>query len=158
LAGLHGLLRYVSGDYRDTATFERLRMALGSAARPLYYLAIPPSLFTNVIEWCSDGARVVVGKPFGQNLASAQALNRMLYTYFPDQAIFRIDHYLGKEPVQNLIYFRFANPFVEAGWNWHSIQCMQITMAEQFGATRRSVITSPPSKEFFQRHHVLHEF
>jgi glucose-6-phosphate 1-dehydrogenase len=142
LASLLGLLRYVSGDYRDPATFERLRKALGSAARPLYYLAIPPSLFTTVIEGlvksgCVDGARVVVEKPFGRNLASAQALNRTLHNYFPDQAIFRIDHYLGKEPVQNLIYFRFANPFFEAGWNRHSIQRVQITMAERFGVAGR---------------------
>jgi glucose-6-phosphate 1-dehydrogenase len=142
LASLLESLRYVSGDYRDPATFERLRKALGSAARPLYYMAIPPSLFTTVIEGLAksgsvDGARVVVEKPFGQNLASAQALNRTLRTYFPDQAIFRIDHYLGKEPVQNLIYFRFANPVFEAGWNRHSIQRVQITMAEQFGVAGR---------------------
>jgi glucose-6-phosphate 1-dehydrogenase len=142
LASLLGLLRYVSGDYRDPATFEHLRKALGSAARPLYYLAIPPSLFTTVIEGlaksgCVNGARVVVEKPFGRNLASAQALNRMLLNYFPDQAIFRIDHFLGKEPVQNLIYFRFANPVFEAGWNRHSIQRVQITMAEQFGVAGR---------------------
>jgi glucose-6-phosphate 1-dehydrogenase len=142
MASLLGLLRYVSGDYRDPATFERLRKALGSAARPLYYLAIPPSLFTTVIEGlaksgCINGARVVVEKPFGRNLASAQALNRTLHSYFPEQAIFRIDHYLGKEPVQNLIYFRFANPFFEAGWNRHSIQRVQITMAEQFGVAGR---------------------
>jgi glucose-6-phosphate 1-dehydrogenase len=136
------MLRYVSGDYRELATFERLRKALGSAARPLYYLAIPPSLFTTVIEGlvkshCVDGARVVVEKPFGQNLASAQALNRTLHTYFPEEAIFRIDHYLGKEAVQNLIYFRFANPFFEAGWNRHSIQRVQLTMAEQLGVAGR---------------------
>ena len=135
-------LRYVSGDYRDPATFARLRTALGSAARPLYYLAIPPSMFTTVIEGlaasgCINEARVVVEKPFGQNLASAQALNHTLHHYFPDHAIFRIDHYLGKEPVQNLIYFRFANPFVEAGWNRHSIKRVQITMAERFGVAGR---------------------
>ena len=142
LTSLLGLLRYVSGDYRDPATFEGLRKALGSAARPLYYLAIPPSLFTTVIEGlaksgCVNGARMVIEKPFGQNLASAQVLNRTLHTYFPDEAIFRIDHYLGKEPVQNLIYFRFANPFFEAGWNRHSIERVQITMAEQFGVAGR---------------------
>lgn len=142
LAGLLGLLRFVSGDYRDPATFERLRKALGSAARPVHYLAIPPSLFTTVIEGlaksgCVNGARVVVEKPFGQNLASAQALNRALRNYFPEEAIFRIDHYLGKEPVQNLIYFRFANPFFEAGWNRHSIKRVQITMAERFGVAGR---------------------
>jgi glucose-6-phosphate 1-dehydrogenase len=142
LARLIGLLRYVSGDYRDPATFERLRKALGSTARPLYYLAIQPTLFTTVIEGLAksglvDGARVVVEKPFGRTLASAKALNRTLHTYFPDQAIFRIDHYLGKESVQNLIYFRFANPFFETGWNRHSIQRVQITMAEEFGVGGR---------------------
>ena len=142
LASLLESLRYVSGDYRDPATFARLRKTLGSAAQPLYYLAIPPSLFTTIIEGlaasdCVDGARVVVEKPFGQNLLSAQALNRTLHSSFPDHAIFRIDHYLGKESVQNLIYFRFANPFVEAGWNRHSIQRVQITMAEQFGVSGR---------------------
>ena len=141
-AGLLGLLRYVSGDYRDPATFERLGKALSSVARPLYYLAIQPSLFTTVIEGLAksgvvDEARVIVEKPFGRNLASAQALNRALHTYFPDQAIFRIDHYLGKESVQNLMYFRFANPFFETGWNRHSIQRVQITMAEQFGVAGR---------------------
>jgi glucose-6-phosphate 1-dehydrogenase len=141
-AKLSKLLRYVSGDYRDPATFARLRKALGSAARPVHYLAIPPSLFTTVIEGlaksgCVNGARVVVEKPFGQNLASAQALNRTLHTFFSEQAIFRIDHYLGKEPVQNLIYFRFANPLFEAGWNRHSIQRVQITMAEEFGVAGR---------------------
>lgn len=142
LARLIGLLRYVSGDYRDPATFERLRKALGSTARPLYYLAIQPTLFTTVIEGLAksglvDGTRAVVEKPFGRSLASAQALNRTLHTYFPDQAIFRIDHYLGKESVQNLIYFRFANPFFETGWNRHSIQRVQITMAEEFGVAGR---------------------
>ena len=142
-ASLLGLLRYVSGDYRDPATFQRLRKALGSVARPLYYLAIPPSLFMPVIEGlaksrCVEGARVVVEKPFGRSLASAQALNRTLRTSFPEQAIFRIDHYLGKEAVQNLIYFRFANPFFEAGWNRHSIQRVQLTMAEQFGVAGRA--------------------
>lgn len=142
LTSLLGLLRYVSGDYRDPETFEHLRKALGFATRPLYYLAIPPSLFPTVIEGlaksgCVDGARVVVEKPFGRNLASAQALNRTLHSHFPDHAVFRIDHYLGKEPVQNLIYFRFANPFFETGWNRHSIERVQITMAEQFGVAGR---------------------
>jgi glucose-6-phosphate 1-dehydrogenase len=141
-AKLSRLLQYVSGDYRDPATFERLRKALGSAARPLYYLAIPPSLLTTVIEGlansgCIIGARMVIEKPFGQNLASAQALNRTLHNYFQEEAIFRIDHYLGKEPVQNLIYYRFANPFFEAAWNRHSIKRVQITMAERFGVAGR---------------------
>ena len=141
-ASLMGSLHYVNGDYRDTTTFDRLRKALGSAARPLYYLAVQPSLFTVIIEGLAksslvDGGRVIVEKPFGRNLASAEALNRTLHTYFPDQAIFRIDHYLGKESVQNLMYFRFSNPFIETGWNRHSVQRVQITMAEQFGVAGR---------------------
>lgn len=139
---LIGLLRYVSGDYQDPATFERLGKALGCASQPLYYLAVQPTLFTTVIEGLAksslvDRARVVVEKPFGRTLASAQALNRLLHSYFPDQAIFRIDHYLGKESVQNLIYFRFANPFFETAWSRHSIQRVQITMAEEFGVAGR---------------------
>lgn len=133
---------YVSGDYRDPITFDRLRKALGSAARPLYYLAVQPSMFTAVIEGLAksslvEGGRVIVEKPFGRDLASAQALNRTLHTYFPDHAIFRIDHYLGKESVQNLMYFRFSNPLIETGWNRHSVQQVQITMAEQFGVVGR---------------------
>lgn len=141
-AKLSGLLRYVSGDYRERGTFERLRTELGSAEHPLYYLAIPPSMFPTVIEGlaksgCLQNSRVVVEKPFGRDLASAQALNRTLHAHFPEQAVFRIDHYLGKEPVQNLIYFRFANPFFEAGWNRRHIERVQITMAEQFGVSGR---------------------
>jgi glucose-6-phosphate 1-dehydrogenase len=142
LATLMGLFRYVHGDYRDPATFTRLGKALGSVARPLYYLAIPPSMFTTVIEGlarfgCVNGARIVIEKPFGRDLTSAQALNHTLHTYFQEPAIFRIDHYLGKEPVQNLMYFRFANPIFENEWNRHSIQRVRITMAEQFGVTNR---------------------
>lgn len=141
-AKLSRLLRYVSGDYRERGTFERLRKELGSAKHPLYYLAIPPSMFPTVIEGlakcgCLQNSRVVVEKPFGRDLASAQALNRTLHAHFPEQAVFRIDHYLGKEPVQNLLYFRFANPFFEAGWNRHHIERVQITMAEQFGVAGR---------------------
>ena len=139
---LCGLLRYVHVDYADPTTFQALRKELGGAERPLYYLAIPPSLFTTVIEGlaksgCVDGARVILEKPFGRNLVSAQELNRTLHRYFTEQAIFRIDHYLGKESVQNLMYFRFANPFFETGWNRHSIQRVEITMAEQFGVAGR---------------------
>ncbi|MGH8285630.1 MAG: glucose-6-phosphate dehydrogenase, partial [Steroidobacteraceae bacterium] len=110
-------LHYVDGDYRDAATFATLRKALGNARRPLHYLAIPPSMFPVVVKGlgassCDAGARVVVEKPFGRDLASARALNRVLHAAFDERAIFRIDHYLGKEPVQNLLYFRFANAFL----------------------------------------------
>lgn len=139
---LCSLLRYVSGDYSDPATFARLREALGPAKRPLYYLAIPPSLFATVAEQLAKSggatdARVVVEKPFGHDLASARELNRVLHRFFPEEAIFRIDHYLGKEPVQNLTYFRFANPLIEAGWSNSHIESVQITMAENFGVAGR---------------------
>jgi glucose-6-phosphate 1-dehydrogenase len=139
---LSGLLRYVSGDYREATTFERLRKALGATARPLYYLAIPPSMFSTVVEGlakagCVKDARVVVEKPFGRDLGSAHALNRTLRASFPEQAIYRIDHYLGKEPVQNLLYFRFANPLFEGTWNSRHIERVQITMAERFGVAGR---------------------
>jgi glucose-6-phosphate 1-dehydrogenase len=141
-AKLRTLLRYVDGDYRDPATFDRLRAALGGAAHPLHYLAIPPSLFATVADGlaragCVQGARVVVEKPFGRDLASAQGLNRTLLSHFPDTAIFRIDHYLGKEPVQNIIYTRFANSFLEPIWRRNSVASVQITMAEQFGVQGR---------------------
>jgi glucose-6-phosphate 1-dehydrogenase len=141
-ARLCALLGYIDGDYRDPTTFAKLRQALGAAQRPLHYLAIPPSLFSTVAEGlsnagCVKDARVVVEKPFGRDLASAQELNRTLHRFFPEQAIFRIDHYLGKEPVQNLIYFRFANPVVEAGWSATHVESVQITMAENFGVAGR---------------------
>jgi glucose-6-phosphate 1-dehydrogenase len=135
-------LSYVGGDYNDPATYARLRAALGSASRPLYYLAIPPSLFPTVVEQLARagitaGARVVVEKPFGRDLASAQALNAILTAAFPERAIFRIDHYLGKEPVQNLLYLRFANSFLEPIWNRDHVASIQITMAEAFGVADR---------------------
>jgi glucose-6-phosphate 1-dehydrogenase len=141
-AKLSSLLDYVDGDYGDPTTFANLRKALGAAQRPLYYLVIPPSAFTTVVEGlvksgCVKDARLVVEKPFGRDLASAQELNRTLHAHFPESAIFRIDHYLGKEPVQNLIYFRFANPLIEAGWNNRHIESVQITMAENFGVAGR---------------------
>jgi glucose-6-phosphate 1-dehydrogenase len=139
---LTGLLRYVDGDYNDPNTFAQLRKELGSAKQPLHYFAIPPSLFGTVAEGlaksgCAENARVVVEKPFGRDLASAQELNRILHRYFPEERIFRIDHFLGKEPVQNILYTRFANPMFEPIWNRNYVRSIQITMAEKFGVEDR---------------------
>ncbi|MFZ5960676.1 glucose-6-phosphate dehydrogenase [Pseudomonas knackmussii] len=135
-------LHYVDGGYDDPQTYLRLKQALGGVARPLYYLAIPPSLFDGVARalaaaGCADNARVVLEKPFGHDLSSAQALNRSLREVFPESAIFRIDHYLGKEAVLNLLYFRFANAFLEPMWNRSYIDNVQITLAEDFGVQGR---------------------
>ena len=141
-AKLSGLLKYIDGDYQDAATFTQLKQALGSARAPLHYLAIPPSLFGTVVSslktaGCAENARVVVEKPFGHDLASAQALNATLHSVFPEHSIFRIDHYLGKEAVQNLLYFRFANSVLEPVWNNRYVDRVEITMAEQFGVQGR---------------------
>jgi glucose-6-phosphate 1-dehydrogenase len=141
LSKLAAELHYVRGDYRDAALYGSIREALGGARLPVFYLAIPPSLFDDVVEGLggaclSRNARVVLEKPFGRDLASAQALNRVLHQRFPESAIFRIDHFLGKEPVQNMMVFRFANTF-EPIWNRNYIESVQVTMAEAFGIEGR---------------------
>jgi glucose-6-phosphate 1-dehydrogenase len=139
---LLGLLRYVDGDYQDPATFDALRKELKDANRPAHYLAIPPALFETVVQHlsksnCGTGARVIVEKPFGHDRGSAQELNRVLLSVFDEADIFRIDHYLGKRAVNNVLAFRFANSFVESFWNRNYIESVEITMAEDFGVQGR---------------------
>jgi glucose-6-phosphate 1-dehydrogenase len=139
---LSGLLRYVSGDYSDPATFQTLCKELHDVQRPAYYLAVPPDLFGPVVEQlgqalCMKQGRIIIEKPFGRDLASARRLNQILYSVFNESSIFRIDHYLGKRPVNNMLVFRFANTFVESFWNRNYIENVQVTMSEDFGVQGR---------------------
>jgi glucose-6-phosphate 1-dehydrogenase len=134
--------QYVGGDYHDLDTFNKLKQALGKAQRPAYYLAIPPTLFETVIKWLTktglaEQGRVIIEKPFGRDLASAQELNRIALSKFPEDAVYRIDHYLGKEAIMNILYFRFANAFLEPIWNRNCIASVQITLSESFGVKDR---------------------
>ena len=156
---LLSLLSYVSGDYNDQDTFTAIKKALGSARRPAHYLAKPPSLFATVIQGLGDAgladhARVIVEKPFGRDLTSARELNHIAQSVFPEDSIFRIDHYLGKEAIMNILYFRFANSFLEPIWNRNCVASVQITLAEDFGVENRGMFyeTAGCLRDVIQNH------
>jgi glucose-6-phosphate 1-dehydrogenase len=156
---LHSLLKYVSGDYKDPGTFTAIKEVLGKARRPAHYLAIPPSLFETVIKNLgtanlAQNARVIVEKPFGRDLASAQELNKVAHSVFPEDSIFRIDHFLGKEAIMNILYFRFANSFLEPIWNRNYVASVQITLSETFGVGKRGAFyeTAGCLRDVIQNH------
>lgn len=159
LRHLLSLVKYVSGDYKDSRTFTAIKEALGCARHPAHYLAIPPSLFATVIEGLgavglAEHARVIVEKPFGRDLASAKELNRIAHSVFPEDSIFRIDHFLGKEAIMNILYFRFANSFLEPIWNRNYVASVQITLSEDFGVEKRGAFyeTAGCLRDVIQNH------